>query len=50
MLKEISNFQMEEVFSNLKDEDINNNFAGVFHFDKISKFIDFKRVITEKKS
>ena len=30
MTEGISNFQIEEAFKNINDEDINNNFVGVF--------------------
>ena len=38
----ISNFQIEEVFKNIEDEDIENNFVGVFPSNHINKFIDHK--------
>ena len=45
----ISNFQIGEAFKNIGDEDINNNFVGVFPSDYINKFIDHKMMISEKK-
>ena len=45
----ISNFQIEEAFKNIGDEDINNNFVGVFPSNYTSKFIDHKTIISEKK-
>ena len=49
MSKGISNFQIEEAFKNIKDEDINNNFVGVFPSNYMNKFIDHKMMISEKK-
>ena len=48
MSKEISNFQIE-AFKNIKHEDINNNFVGVFPSNYMNKFIDHKMMISEKK-
>ena len=45
----ISNFQIGEAFKNIGDEDINNNFVGVFPSNYINKFIDHKMMISEKK-
>ena len=45
----ISNFQIEEAFKNIADEDIENNFVGVFPSNDINKFIDHKLMISEKK-
>ena len=49
MSKGISNFQIEEDFKNMGDKDINNNFVGVFSSNYMSKFIDHKMMISEKK-
>ena len=43
------NFQIEEAFKNLGDEDVNNNFVGVFPSNYMSKFIDHKTMILKKK-
>ena len=48
MLKGISNFQIEETIKQIDDEDLGNNFVGVFPADKMTKFIDFKQMILEK--
>ena len=45
----ISNFQIEEAFKNIADEDIENNFVGVFPSNDMNKFIDHKLMISEKK-
>ena len=49
MSKGISNFQIEEAFKNIGNKDINNNFVGVFPLNFVSKFIDHKVMISEKK-
>ena len=43
----ISNFEIEEAFKNIGDEDINNNFVGVFPSSYMNKFIDRKMMISE---
>ena len=43
----ISNFEIEEAFKNIGDEDINNNFVGVFPSNYMNKFIDRKVMISE---
>ena len=48
MLKRISNFQTEGTIKQIDNEDLTNNFVGVFPADKMTKFIDFKQVIQEK--
>ena len=48
MLKGISNLQIEEIIRKIHDEDLNNNFVGVFRAGKMTKFIDFKQMIYEK--
>ena len=45
----ISNFQIEEAIKNIWDEDIENNFVGVFPSNHMNKFIDDKLMISEKK-
>ena len=49
MSEGISNFQIEEVFKNIGDKYIKNNFVGVFPLNYMNKFIDHKMVISEKK-
>ena len=49
MSKGISNFQIEEAFKNMEDEDINNNFVGVFPSNYMNKLTDHKMMISEKK-
>ena len=34
------NFQFEEAFKNINDENIDDNFVGVFHSNHMNKFID----------
>ena len=45
----ISNFQTKEAFKNIRDEDIENNFVGVFPSNHMNKFIAHKLMISEKK-
>ena len=49
MSNKISNFQIEEAFKNIVDEDISNNFVGVFPSNYMNKFIDHKIMISGKK-
>ena len=49
MFNGISNFQIEEDFTNIVDEDINNNFVGVFQSNYMNKFIDHATLISGKK-
>ena len=49
MSKGISNFQIEETFKNLNNPDINDNFVGAFPANQLTKFIDYKSMITDKK-
>ena len=43
MSRGISNFEIEKVFKEINNEDINKNFLGVFPSDKINKFIMFEK-------
>ena len=45
----ISNFQVEEAFKNIEDEDISKNFVGVFPSNYMNKFINNKMTISEKR-
>ena len=49
MPRGISNFEMEKVFKETNNEDINKNFLGVFPSDKINKFIMFEKMMPGKK-
>ena len=49
MSSDISNFQIKEAFKNIADENIENNFVGVFPSNDMNKFIDHKPMISEKK-
>ena len=49
MTEGIINFQTEEAFKNTKDEDVNNNFVGIFPSNYINKFIDHASMISDKK-
>lgn len=48
MLKGVSNFQIEDAIKKNNNEDLNNNFVGVFPENKMNKFINFKQIIHEK--
>ena len=48
MSKRISNFQIQQAIKNLNDDDITKNFVGIFPAHHMSKFIDFKSMISEK--
>ena len=49
MTKGISNLQIEKAFKELNDQDIDENFVGVFPANRMNKFIDYKTMISEKK-
>ena len=42
MNKGISNFQIENAIDNIGDEDLNNNFVGVFLSNHMNKFINIQ--------
>ena len=50
MLKGISDFQIKSPIENLNDNDINENFIGVFPANHMNKFIDYRSLIFEKKA
>ena len=47
--KGITNFQIETALKNINDEDLNDNFLGVFPANEINRFIDYKSMISEKR-
>ena len=49
MTKGISNLQIENVFKELNDQDIDENFVGVFPANRMNRFIDYETKIYEKK-
>ena len=49
MSEPTSNFENEKIFKEIYNEDINENFLGVFPSDKIYKFILFEKMMPEKK-
>ena len=49
MTEGISNFQIEEAFKNINDEDINTNFVGVFSSNYMNKYINHAAMLSEKK-
>ena len=44
-----SNFEIERVFKNLENDDLEDNFVGVFASVKINKYIDFSRMMKDRK-
>ena len=40
MTKGISNLQIEKAFKELNDQDIDENFVGVFPANRLNRFID----------
>ena len=49
MSEGIISFQIEEAFKNLNDPDINDNFVDAFPANQMTKFIDYKSKMSEKK-
>ena len=45
----ISNVQIEKAFEKLNDEDISDNFVGVFAANHVNRFMDYKTMTLEKK-
>ena len=50
MTKEISNFQIENAIESIDDEDLNDNFVGVFLSIHLHKFVNHAAMISEKKA
>ena len=46
--KGVSNFQIENAIKNIRDEDMDDNFVGVFPSNHINKFINHVAMISEK--
>ena len=49
MVDGITNFQIEEAFKNINDNDINDNFVGFFLSNHMNKFINHASMISQKK-
>ena len=49
MIDGISNFQIEEAFRNINDNDINDNFVGAFPLNHMDEFIDHAFMIPPPK-
>ena len=49
MSRGILSVQTEKTFEKLNDEDINDNFVGVFPANRMNRFIKYKTVMLEKK-
>ena len=49
MSKGISNFQIENAIDNIGDEDLNNNFVGLFRSNRMNKFINHSAMMSSKK-
>ena len=43
------NFQIENAIDNIGDENLNNNFVGVFPSNRMNKFINHSAMISSKK-
>ena len=48
MIKGISNVQIPNAIRNIGDEDLNDNFVGVFPSNHLNKFINHAAMISEK--
>ena len=48
MSKGISDIEIEKLFKEINNDDLNNNFLGVYPSDKINKFIMFEKMIPGK--
>ena len=49
MSKEMTNFQTDAALKNINDENLSDNFVGVFPANEMNRFIDCKLMISEKK-
>ena len=49
MSKRISNFQIENAIENIEDNDLRDNFVGVFPLNYLNKFINHAAMISDKK-
>ena len=49
MSKGISNIQIEKPFREPNDQDIDENFVGVFPANHMNRLINYKTMISEKK-
>ena len=49
MSKGITNFQIETALKNIADDNLNDNFVGVFPANERNRFIDNKSMISWKK-
>ena len=49
MAKCIGNFQIKNALKNTNDDDIDDNFVGVFPSNHMNKFIDNAAMISEKR-
>ena len=44
----MSNFEIEKVFKEINNENINKNFTGIFSSDKINNFVMFEKIMPGK--
>ena len=49
MKQGISNFEIERVYNERNNKDLNDNFLGVYHSDKINRFKAFNRMMKDRK-
>ena len=50
MSRGVSNFEIEKLFKEINNENINKNFLGAFPSNKINKFIMFEKMMPGKKN
>ena len=50
MGKSILNVEIERIFNEIDNADLNNNFLGVFPSNKINKFISLKKMMVDRKN
>ena len=48
MLKGISDFELEETIKQIDGHDLSSNFVVVFPSNRMTKFIDYKKLINQK--
>ena len=49
MSKGISNLEIENFFENEENQDLKNNYMGVYSIDSIARYINFYEIIKKKK-
>lgn len=49
MSKGITNLENDKFFENKQNQDIKNNYMGIYSMDSITKYINFCEIIIKKK-